>query len=154
MVLWAWRTTLAVALLAGVVSGCGDDARPPVPSSCTESVTAVEAALAQAPPALPDGAPLSRCVSDADTDAELQDVGVTFHRAAERLAVRARAGDAVAAAQLGYLIGATRKGAERTAGVMAELVRRIESVGGAVIADAPAQRAAIDAGIDKGFAQG
>ena len=45
---------------------------------------------------------------------------------------RARAGDAGAALRLGYLVGAARRGAKRTAGIHAELQRHIERAAAAL----------------------
>ena len=64
---------------------------------------------------------------------------MTFSRAAERLRVQMRSGrvaEAVAASRsLGYLVGATRKGGSQTNGVLAELVRRVESTAGRALED-------------------
>ncbi|MFN2462265.1 MAG: hypothetical protein ABR591_16560, partial [Candidatus Velthaea sp.] len=66
----------------------------------------------------------SRCVSTAG-EGELQSLGLTFTRVADEL--RARAGrDGAAALQLGYLVGAVRRGAAATPGIAAQLARRVE----------------------------
>lgn len=136
-------------------AGCGSH-KPPLSPACTESPQAVQAALETVPGnvTLPDGTPLSHCISAATDDADLQNVGSVFFVAAESLAEKARAGDNKAAEQLGYLIGATRRGAAKTNGVMAELQRRIELVGGRVQERVPAQRAALDSGRIEGQAKG
>jgi hypothetical protein len=148
------------ARLAVVVSlalaACGEQERP-VASACTEGPAAIERALAAAPGAvvLPGGTRLSDCVAHADTDAELQSAGVTLTAAAERLAERARRGDAVAALRLGYLAGAVRRGAARTAGVGSELQRRVEQAGAFVGADGgPAPGRALRRGLAAGEARG
>jgi hypothetical protein len=69
---------------------------------------------------------LSDCVAAARSDAELQNAGIVLTGAAEHLAARAKAGDAKAGLALGYLVGAARRGARRTAGIHAELQRHIE----------------------------
>jgi hypothetical protein len=150
--MWRSAATAAGVAAALLASGCGEQATPISPG-CTGDQQAVMAALAKAPAAvtLPDGTRLSRCIADGTDDAELQDVGITFHRAAEDLRVKAREdADAAAAVQLGYLVGATRLGAKRTNGVMAELQRRIELVGGRLQDEAPALAAAVDRGVSAG----
>jgi hypothetical protein len=83
-------------------------------------------ALAQAPGAvaLTDGTLLSECVARASDDAELQMIGYALTPVADRLAART---DERAATQLGFLVGAVRRGAADGNGVQAELVRRLES---------------------------
>jgi hypothetical protein len=114
---------LAAASLAAC--GAADD---PLDEACVSGPGAIEHALARAPGpvTLPSGTRLSQCVSNARSDADLQTAGAVLTRAADHLAARARAGDADAALRLGYLVGATRRGAKRTAGIHAELQRHIE----------------------------
>ncbi len=129
----------ALALVAGVLAaGCGGTAPTPLADGCTAGPEGIQRALRRAPRpvVLEDGSPLSRCVADGLDDGELQTVGIAFSRAAENLAEPART-DPAAALQLGYLAGVTRKGAARTNGVMAELVRRIELTAGRLGDDAP-----------------
>ncbi|MCW2998217.1 MAG: hypothetical protein JWN65_1766 [Solirubrobacterales bacterium] len=145
-----WRS-LAAAMGTTVVvaTGCGPGATPISPA-CTESERPIVTALQHAPGAvtLVGGFRLSQCISDGTDEAELQNVGIAFHRAAEDLRVRARQLDGGAAAvQLGYLIGATRRGAKRTNGVMAELQRRVELVGGRLQDEAPARAADVQRGL-------
>jgi hypothetical protein len=117
---------LALALAA---TGCGGSDAPPVDASCTASPGAIERALARAPApvTLDSGTRLSDCVAGARTDADLQNAGLVLTRAADHLADRAQRGDAGAALDLGYLVGAARRGAARTNGIHAELARRVES---------------------------
>jgi hypothetical protein len=138
-----------VATLAVAVSGCTSD-KPPVSDLCTASTDAIEHALARAPArvTLRDGTPLSDCIHNAEHDADLQSVGIVFSQAAERLRVRARAGDLHAAAALGYVVGAVRRGAQGTMGVAAELQRRVELVAGRLENEAP-QR--VDAAVQRGL---
>src|SRR5919197_3264901 len=127
----------AVALLLCLaLVACGEQHRP-VPAMCTAGPGVIERALAAAPRAvrLPDGTPLSAFVADADTDAELQTAGLVLTTAADRLAERARRGDAGAALRLRYLTGAVRRGAAHTAGVGAELERRVSRAGAYVAED-------------------
>jgi hypothetical protein len=122
------RALPLVAVLA--LSACGAQ-EAPLDGACLESARAIERALDRAPGpvTLPTGTPLSKCVSQARSDAELQDAGAVFTRAADELADLAKAGDAPSAMRLGYLIGAARRGAARTAGIHAELQRRLERTG-------------------------
>ena len=58
---------------------------------------------------------------------DLQEIGAAYIAVAADLAFEARADpDGPAATRLGYLIGAVRRGADRTQGIHAELVRRME----------------------------
>jgi hypothetical protein len=116
-----------VALAAVSLMACGDGAEP-LDEACLDSPGTIERALARAPApvTLPGGTRLSECVADARSDADLQNAGTILTRAADHLSGAAAGGDAVAALRLGYLVGATRRGARSTAGIHAELQRRIE----------------------------
>jgi hypothetical protein len=111
---------------AALVAGCGEEEAQMAPT-CVEDPAVIERALSAAPQAvvLPDGTTLSACVSSASTAAELQEFGVIATRVAERLERRA-GNDPEAAVQLGYLVGASRRGAASTNGVNVELIRRLE----------------------------
>ena len=141
-------------LLVFAWAGCGGGEAEPIAPACVEGTRPIERALQQAPDgvALADGTSLSRCVSGAMTAAELQEFGVLATTVADRLELRA-ARDARAALRLGYLIGATRRGAERTNGLHLELARRLEAT--AALEDAsPAARAALARGLQAGQARG
>jgi hypothetical protein len=143
-------------LLCLALVACGEQQRP-VAASCTTGAGVIERALAAAPRAvrLPDGTRLSACVAEANTDAELQTTGLVLTNAADRLAERAMHGDAVAALRLGYLAGAVRRGAQRTAGVGAELERRITRAGAYVAEDGgTAAGAALQRGLAAGRVKG
>jgi hypothetical protein len=116
-----------VAAAATLVAACGDAQMPPVATSCTDEPETITRALQAAPGevTLPDGAQLSGCIRNARDDGELQNVGVTLSSAAEELEERA-ASDPRAALELGYLVGAARRGAATGSGVQDELVRRLE----------------------------
>jgi hypothetical protein len=129
-----------LALLAAAsLAACGAS-KHPLDEACVTSPGAIERALARAPSpvTLPSGTRLSQCVSDARSDADLQTAGAVLTRAADDLSARARTGDADAALRLGYLVGAARRGAKRTAGIHAELQRHIERAA-AVLEDAGAR---------------
>jgi hypothetical protein len=144
---------VTAAALAAATAGCGSDESGRLPSACADSVTRVRDALAKAPGAVAlDGVPLSTCVQRARTGAEIQTIGVLFTATADALAARARDSDA-AALQLGYLLGATRRGASRTSGLHAELIRRLENSSG-LDGMAAARRAAFRRGVAAGGAGG
>jgi hypothetical protein len=117
---------LAIALSVGGCSSDGDDDGTPV--ACREGPEAVRAALARAPARVElDGTPLSGCFARGAESADVQLVGASFLPAATALADAARGRpEGPEALQLGYLVGATRRGASGTQGVHDELVRRIE----------------------------
>ena len=137
------------AVLAAAATGCGASAATPAPA-CTASPQDILTALAQAPGRvrLGDGTRLSQCVARATEDGPLQEVGATFTAAADALAARADR-DRAAALQLGYLVGATRRGAATTNGVALELAHRIESAAalrGATAGALAAEREGLAAG--------
>lgn len=123
------RSSFACLLAILALGACGE--RAPVPSACIEAQPAdVTQALSAAPDpvTLADGTPLSRCVARTIDQAQLQALGATLTGAAAELSRRMRAGDAAAALQLGYLIGATVRGADEAAWFQGELADRIAGV--------------------------
>ena len=143
------RAALAI-VLAFLAAGCGQSKPDPLPPTCSNGPGDVLRALRKAPDnvALSDGTLLSECVKRAFDDADLQELGYSFTPAADRLASRA---DATAAFQLGFLLGAVRRGAKQTNGVHLELVRRIEST---VTFDDPALQSAVRRGAAAGERKG
>jgi hypothetical protein len=115
--------------------GASDEA---LSAACTQR-DGVQRALEHAPRAvrLADGTRLSQCIEHAATSADLQNVGSTLTMIAEDLEARA-ASDPAAAVRLGYLIGAARRGAGRSAGQGAELAHRLERSGAQVTEPAAA----------------
>jgi hypothetical protein len=98
-----------------------------VPVACLEGH--LGSALTRAPGEvrLGTGTKLSDCFNRAADPAEIEQVGAIFVSAAGQLAPRARAKPhSPAALQLGYLIGAVRRGAAHTQGIHYETQRRIE----------------------------
>lgn len=146
---------VAVAAVLGLVA-CGGADEPALDAACTESAAAVRRALDRAPAevTLSTGTRLSECVSAARSDSDLQNAGVVLTGVAEELAVRARAGDERAAVALGYLVGATRRGAARTAGIHAELRRRIQRAAAFLDEGGAAVVAALERGRRAGEAAG
>jgi hypothetical protein len=140
---------LALAVLALAAGGCRTE-EPKLPAACRGAPASIAAALrvAPAPVRLRDGTRLSTCLRRARSDAELQGVGLAFTSVADALAARIASSDAVAV-ELGYLIAAARRGAQKTNGVGLELQRRLEqSVG--VDGPPPARRAAFSRGAAAG----
>ena len=125
-----------------------------MPPSCREGSQSVEQALRAAPGqvALRDGTRLSTCLRRANSDAELQEVGLAYVAVASKLVPRVPRSDA-AAVQLGYLVGAAQRGAQRTQGIGLELQRRLEQ---AIGLDGPprARRAAYERGLAAGRRSG
>jgi hypothetical protein len=140
----------ALALLAG----CGSSQPAPLAPACLQPPDTIDRALARAPAAvrLADGTPLSRCVSRARADADLPAVGVSLTQVADGLSARAGS-DAAAALQLGYLVGAVRRGAADTPGIAAQLARRLELAAPRDFASGAA-RHALERGIRLGEAGG
>jgi hypothetical protein len=147
--------TSRVRLIAGigiglvVLAGCGGGrSQEALPVACKEGPGTVMKALAKAPAAVTlDGStPISRCFNRDASGDDVQIVGTNLLAAAQQLGDRARAGETRAALQLGYLIGAARKGAKRN-GLGAEIVRRLE----VEAAGASARPAAYDRGLRAGL---
>jgi hypothetical protein len=149
----AAATVAAITIAALVPAACGED-EPELPGACREGAAPVVRALDAAPGAvrLPGGTSLSTCVRRARSDAELQDLGATYTSVADGLAARMPGSDR-AAVRLGYLIAAVRRGARRTSGIHAELVRRLEQTVGLDGPPAP-QRSAFQRGVAAGERSG
>jgi len=149
----AFALAAAAAALGAAAGGCGNDDRP-LPAACVTDVKPIARALARAPAAvrLQDDTKLSTCVERARSEADIQTVGTAFTRVADQLATQLPASDR-AAVQLGYLIGAVRKGAAHTSGIHAELVRRMNQTAG-IGGPPPGRRAAFDAGLRAGKRDG
>ena len=147
MALPSCAALLAAALALGA---CSQEERARLPPACLEGAESVERALAAAPGAVTlDGTRLSQCVRLAQSDSDLQNVGAILSRVAEGLERRADE-DRRAALELGYLVGAARRGAGDNVGLGEELARRLER-STAVTEDAPA---AVSAALDEGLRAG
>src|SRR5256885_625699 len=113
-----------------VVAGCGRGGSAELPSAChfAGGARTVRDALTRAPGAVTvDGTPLSKCLGREADSADVQSVGAAYVDTAADLAAKARANPhGAAAVQLGYLAGAVRRGASKTAGIHYELERRME----------------------------
>jgi hypothetical protein len=147
----------AIALLAcagALLAGCGA-AEEETPKGCLAGPAAFTDALRSAPGdvLLSGGEPISSCLTEDQPGGELATVGAGLVGAAEDLGVRARSdANGEASLRLGFLVGAVRRGAADTGGIHADLVRRLESVGGAVRPGTPARayRRGLAAGRDRG----
>jgi hypothetical protein len=141
---------LAIATLVVLLAGCGNDKAESLPAGCSQGPQAIERALAKAPSRVTvDGTPISRCFNRGASGTDTQVVGTNLVAAAQKLADDVAATKPGAAVQLGYLVGAARRGATRS-GLGAELVRRIE----AEATRLGSQRAAYERGLRAGLAQG
>jgi hypothetical protein len=132
-----------------LAAGCGsDDAKPP--AACSAGARLVLGALRAAPGrvAMSDGTLISTCVRRSLGQADAQNLGFTYVAAANSEARLVAHRDA-AAVQLGFLVGAVRRGAGKTNGVQLELVRRLEQVAG-VGGPPGARRAAYRRGVAAG----
>jgi len=141
------RPLLLAALLA-TLGGCGREERPQLPEACTGGAAAVRDALRAAPGEVRlDGIAISDCFVRESGAAEIAVVGQSVLEAAAPLAERSREDpESGAAAQLGYLVGAVRRGAAGTQGIHDELVRRLSQEIDGVDADAGAYRRGLAAG--------
>jgi hypothetical protein len=125
----AMHRTLPIAAMvfALVAVGCGE-ASDTTPVACREGTGAYLEALDRAPGSveLRSETPISDCLAENQKAGDLATVGTTMVALATKLNADARdepGGDANL--QLGYLLGAAERGAERTNGIHTELVRRL-----------------------------
>jgi len=113
----------ALALLAGC--GSSDDSTP---VACLEGAAAYERALKAAPDEvlLEDETLISECLTRNQSGGDLSRVGEAMIETATKLNAEARedpgGGDAL---QLGYLLGAVKRGAEESEGIHSDLLRRL-----------------------------
>jgi hypothetical protein len=115
-----------LAALAG--AGCGSQGDSSTPVACLEGEGAYLQALRAAPAEvkLAGETPISECLTENQQAGDLATVGETLVRTATKLNAEARAqpgGDANL--QLGYLIGAAERGADKTEGIHSDLIRRL-----------------------------
>jgi hypothetical protein len=126
----AMRASFAIVftcLLAALAAGCGsqDDSTP---VACLDGARAYVSALGDAPGRVRLSAevPISECLAENQQAGDLATVGAALVEAATKLNAEARAkpgGDANL--QLGYLIGAAQRGADKTEGIHTDLLRRL-----------------------------
>jgi len=121
---------LAAALLTAflvLLAGCGsaDDSTPP---ACLEGAAAYERALKAAPDEvlLEDETPISECLTRNQSGGDLSRVGEAMIETATKLNGEAREDPGGGAAlQLGYLLGAVKRGSEESEGIHTDLLRRL-----------------------------
>lgn len=142
----AVRLTLIAAVLA--LPGCARDEREALPSACTGGAAGFRDALQAAPGQVRvGGVPISGCFVREAAAGDVVLVGQAVLDAAAPLADRARTRPgSPEAAQLGYLVGAVRRGAADTQGIHDELVRRLDQELGGVETEAAAFRRGLAAG--------
>ncbi len=100
-----------------------------MPSECLENATTVTKALKAAPGdvRLRGRTKISDCFQNAASSADVQNLGAIFIEATHQTAERVRRQPhSKAAVELGYLIGAVRRGAHTDGGVHYESERRVE----------------------------
>ena len=122
--------SIAAALLACfalAVLGCGekDDSTP---VACLEGPVAYEKALADAPGEVLLGGetPISECLVRNQSSGDLARVGEAMIETATELNAGARQEPGGPAnLQLGYLLGAVERGAEKSEGIHTDLIRRL-----------------------------
>ena len=121
-------------LALAVAASCGSGDTGSLPAACQEPADSLRTALAQAPAAVElGGTPISGCLVKGSDSADIQRVGTGYVEvAADLRAAAAREPEGDHALMLGYLVGAVKRGSERTQGIHTELVRRLEQEAGAL----------------------
>jgi len=144
-----------VPVVAFVLAGCSAGEPEPVPASCFSDAEVYAQALEAAPEPvrLPDGSAISSCVQLASQPADLQNLGAVVTRVADRLAAQAEE-DPRAALELGYLVGAVQRGAERTNGTQLELAFRTGRSAGRLGTPPPEVARALELGLAAGERSG
>ncbi len=121
---------LAASLLAGfalIAVGCGDQ-DDSTPVACLEGAAIYAKALEEAPGAvrLQGETPISDCLAENQSAGDLARVGEAMIETATGLNAEARSEPGGAAnLQLGYLLGAAKRGSEESEGIHSDLVRRL-----------------------------
>jgi hypothetical protein len=119
-----------ISLGAAGLAACGSSGSASTPAACLGGADTFLTALVKAPaPVRLDGSTvISDCVVPAQKGGALSTVGQGLVIAATKLNVSGRAdptgNDPV---ELGYLVGAIERGAADTAGIHADLLRRLDS---------------------------
>jgi hypothetical protein len=150
---------ICAAVATALLGACGhsDDGTP---VACLEGSSAYVRALAAAPDEvqLSGETPISDCLAENQAAGDLATVGTALVEATTKLNAAARSepgGDANL--QLGYLLGAAQRGADRTEGIHADLIRRLTVAARYAPGDqplSPAFLAAYRRGFDAGHESG
>lgn len=125
----AWKATMVLACVSAfAVAGCGAQNDDSTPVACLEGTGAYISALKAAPGVVEVGGetPISGCLAENQQAGDLATVGEVLVETVTKLNSEARAepgGDANL--ELGYLLGAAERGAEKTEGIHADLIRRL-----------------------------
>jgi hypothetical protein len=154
------RAFTAIAFLACLgtlaVAGCGSQNDDSTPVACLEGTSAYLNALRAAPGVVTIGSetPISECLAENQQAGDLATVGEAMVATATKLNSQARADPGGATSlELGYLLGAAERGAERTEGIHADLIRRLTVAARFAPADDPLPTEFLDAyrqGFDAG----
>jgi hypothetical protein len=154
------RSRVAALFLAlvGLLGACGNQGGS-TPVACLGGARAYVTALDDAPGEvrLLGETPISECLAENQSGGDLATVGGSMVEAATKLNAEARTEPGGGAVELGYLLGAAARGAERTEGIHSDLIRRLTvaarySPGGKPLP--PAFRTAYRRGFDAGRAGG
>lgn len=121
------RVVIFGALALALSAGCGssDDSTP---VACLEGAAAYERALKAAPDEvlLEDETLISECLTRNQSGGDLSRVGEAMIETATALNAEAREDPGSSAAlQLGYLLGAVKRGTEESEGIHTDLLRRL-----------------------------
>lgn len=157
------RAAIAISLFCAMAlfaAACGSQKDDSTPVACLEGTDAYLSALRAAPGAVTLGGetPISDCLAENQQAGDLATVGEALVAAATKLNSEARAnpgGDANL--ELGYLLGAAERGAEKTEGIHADLIRRLAVAARFAPADDPLPAAFLDTyreGFDAGHEGG
>lgn len=122
----ALAAVLLIAALA-LVAGCGS-ADESTPVACLEGAGAYERALQAAPDEvlLGDETLISECLTRNQSGGDISRVGEALIETATKLNAEAREDPGgEAATQLGYLLGAVKRGSEESEGIHSDLLRRL-----------------------------
>lgn len=122
-----WRLLVAPAVAAALLAGCGDD-DVDTPAACLAPADAYLDALRSAPEPvlLEDSTPISGCLVDDQSPADVSRVGEEMIDAATQLnAAARRQPTSDETVQLGYLIGAAQEGASPD--IHTDLLRRLDA---------------------------
>jgi hypothetical protein len=156
------RAATAIVAFACIAAlgGCGSQNDDSTPVACLEGTSAYLNALRAAPGevTISGETPISECLAENQQAGDLATVGEALVEAATKLNAEARAepgGDA--SLELGYLLGAAERGAEKTEGIHADLIRRLTVAARFAPADDPLPPGFLDRyreGFDAGLAVG
>jgi hypothetical protein len=133
-----------ILLALAVLAGCGSSGSEKMPAACIAGPGPFLKALAKAPAAVTvGGTPISHCFTRDAGGTDEQILGTNLLAAAQQLS------DAGRSLELGYLIGAARRGAKRN-GLAVELIRRLEQEPTAAAIASAAYQRGLRAGLTTG----